>query len=59
MVDFVYHMIFLGVYSLLAQTVSPVLIEIAPTLPSDLRFKARRLAEAFKFGSGLDYFDHS
>lgn len=56
--DFLVHFSALGLYTLLASTVGPSLLLVAPVLPKGLSFKAKRYAEAWKFGSGLDYYDH-
>jgi len=58
LLDFTYHMIMMGVYTALASFVAPTLLSIAGTDLSPTAFKLRRKAEAWKFGSGLDYFDH-
>ena len=58
MLDFIGHFVALGVFSALAISVGPLLTSIAPSLPHDLSFKAKRYAETWKFGSGLDYYDH-
>lgn len=56
--DFLYHFLLLGVYTILASIVGPVLLKISPALPNQLKFKAKRISESWKFGSGLDYYDH-
>jgi lycopene cyclase CruP len=56
--DFVVHFTALAVYTLLATTVAPVLLKFTPVLPRTSRFQVKRLTEAWKFGSGLDYDDH-
>ena len=58
MADFFYHFSALAVYTLFATTVAEPLKSIAPAFPRKLRFQAKRLAEGWKFGSGLDYYDH-
>jgi lycopene cyclase CruP len=58
--DFVYHMIALALYTFLANYISPILIIIADSgiLDKKSTYQARRLVESWKFGSGLDYYDH-
>ena len=58
--DFVYHMIALALYTFLANYISPILIIIADSGIIDKKstYQARRLVESWKFGSGLDYYDH-
>eukprot|EP00596_Hydrurales_sp_CCMP1899_P000466 CAMPEP_0119049718 /NCGR_PEP_ID=MMETSP1177-20130426/66016_1 /TAXON_ID=2985 /ORGANISM="Ochromonas sp, Strain CCMP1899" /LENGTH=553 /DNA_ID=CAMNT_0007027271 /DNA_START=134 /DNA_END=1795 /DNA_ORIENTATION=+ len=57
--DFVYHMFALWWYTFLAENVGPIIRERTESMPhGDFRYRARRAAEAWKFGSGLDYNDH-
>ena len=58
--DFLYHMVALGWYTFLARNVGPVLLDRVKDLPKgdEKRYRNSRLAEAWKFGSGLDYDDH-
>jgi hypothetical protein len=57
--DFSYHFIAMAVYTVLASTLGPLLVNISGSLPSpEAKFRVRRLAEAWKFGSGIDYEDH-
>ena len=56
--DFLYHFLLLSAYTILASTIGPVLLSVAPVLPHAVRFKAKRISEGWKFGSGLDYYDH-
>ena len=58
MLDFVVHFCALGLYTLLASTVGPQLSKTAPLLPRKAGFMVKRMAEGWKFGSGLDYYDH-
>jgi len=58
LLDFVYHMFMLALYTALAQTVGPVLLGMAGDDRTLTAFQLRRTAEAWRFGSGLDYFDH-
>jgi hypothetical protein len=58
MLDFLIHFSALGVYTLLASTVGPSLSTVSAVLPRKVGFKVKRMAESFKFGSGLDYYDH-
>ena len=56
--DFLYHFFLLGAYTVLASTVGPVLQGVSPVLPHPIRYKVKRISEGWKFGSGLDYYDH-
>ena len=57
--DFVWHFAGMWLYTVLATSVGPLLSSPAvASLPAPWRYRARRLAEAWKFGAGLDYFDH-
>jgi hypothetical protein len=56
--DFLYHISLLGIYSALSTTCGPILQKVAPLLPRKLKFQVKRLIESWKFGSGLDYYDH-
>ena len=56
--DFLYHFINLGVYTALATYAGPIISGVAKSAPPPLRFRLQRLSEQWKFGSGLDYYDH-
>ena len=58
--DFLYHMVALGWYTFLARNIGPILVKsVKDKPPGDVeRFIFLRTAEAWKFGSGLDYDDH-
>ena len=59
--DFFVHFFAMGMYTLLATTLGPILSPASSkdsNISPDLRFKMQRLSEAWKFGSGLDYYDH-
>ena len=57
--DFLYHFSILGFYAFLATYISPILLQISESISSpEQKFYMRRLVEAWKFGSGLDYDDH-
>ena len=56
--DFFFHFVALGWYTLLASTLATPLQTVAPLLPRRIAYMARRVAEEWKFGSGLDYYDH-
>lgn len=61
MLDFFSHFAAMGWYTLLSTTLSePLMALTAPDslLDAATRFRIRRQVEAWKFGSGLDYFDH-
>ena len=58
MADFFYHFSALAIYTLLAVIVAEPVKQIATFLPRKYQFRAKRLAEGWKFGSGLDYYDH-
>lgn len=58
--DFIFHMVALIFYTFLATFISPIAKSIAE---SDLlnkrdKFHLKRLIESWKFGSGMDYYDH-
>lgn len=57
--DFFKHFAMLGVYTALSNYVAPL---ITPQLPAvattGVHYRWKRLIEAWKFGSGLDYYDH-
>lgn len=63
MVDFIKHFIALGVYSFLSVYMSgPLLAMVNSEVGSGLiskqtKYRVRRATEAWKFGSGLDYYD--
>ena len=57
--DFIWHFGAMWIYTLLANSLGPLLASTASSLPSPAwRFTCKRTAEAWKFGSGLDYYDH-
>ena len=56
--DFTYHFVFLYLFTILHNNVSAPLLKIAQVLPPKQRYFINRLAEQWKFGSGLDYYDH-
>ena len=57
--DFVRHFVTMGLYTIFAESLGPVLSSTSASLPPPaLRFRCKRLVEAWRFGSGLDYFDH-
>jgi hypothetical protein len=56
--DFIKHMVMLGWYTFLNANLGSLVTDTSKSLPAPLKFKARRTAEAWKFGSGYDYFDH-
>ena len=58
--DFLYHMTALGFYTFLSAFVAPIVVDsIVPVLSDPaMIFRVRRQVEAWKFGSGLDYYDH-
>ena len=58
MADFFYHFTALAIYTLLANTVADPMKKVAPFLPRKFQFQVKRLAEGWKFGSGMDYYDH-
>ena len=58
-IDFMKHFICLAIYTVLSNTVGPALESSSGTLPdSAMRFRVRRTVEAWKYGSGMDYYDH-
>lgn len=60
-VDFIKHFIAMGMFTLYAKTIGPLLSNIADSsgsLSPRTRYRFRRWADAWKFGSGLDYYDH-
>ena len=60
MLDFAVHFTALGWYTFLAKYAADPFKRISDMDWVDLqtRFRMRRTVEAWKFGSGLDYFDH-
>ena len=58
MVDFVRHFFNMGLYTFLATYVGPAYLKVAEKMNARNRFLARRYVEEWKFGSGLDYYDH-
>lgn len=59
LLDFLYHFAAMGIYTLLSAYLSPILLGLLPILPGDrMKYRTKRHIEAWKFGSGLDYFDH-
>ena len=57
--DFVRHFLTMWLYTIFAEYLGPVVSSTAASLPSpSLRFRCKRLVESWRFGSGLDYFDH-
>ena len=59
MLDFFNHFFWMTIYAILHTYVSPVLQStIKPILPMKQQFRINRWGEAWKFGSGLDYYDH-
>ena len=58
--DFLYHFAMLGWYTFLARNIAPILLEWTESdiLNARAKFDLRRLAEGWKFGAGLDYYDH-
>lgn len=58
--DFFYHFLALIYYTFLASFVGPIVGPIAESNSMDakFRFQIRRAIEKWKFGSGLDYYDH-
>jgi flavin-dependent dehydrogenase len=57
-VDFLFHFSVLGIFTFLSIYVSPAIVSIAPFLPPKLRFAARRTCEMWRYGAGLDFYDH-
>lgn len=59
--DFLYHFTILALYTLLSKNLSGLLLSIADnnnlSSPS-MRYSIRRKVDAWKFGAGLDYYDH-
>jgi 2-polyprenyl-6-methoxyphenol hydroxylase-like FAD-dependent oxidoreductase len=60
MADFFFHFSMLGVYTFLASFAAKPVLSLTNSLPlsANSKFNWRRKVEAWKFGSGLDYFDH-
>lgn len=60
MLDFFKHFFLLGVHTLIAKALGDVVREITddPSAGPKGKYYLRRLYEAVKFGSGLDYYDH-
>lgn len=56
--DFFYHFTALGIYTLLASTIAKPLSAVSSSLPRKLGYKVMRTVEGWRFGSGLDYYDH-
>lgn len=58
--NFFYHFIALGYYTFLANFIGPIAKSIAESGSLDAKstFQLNRSIEAWKFGSGLDYYDH-
>ena len=57
--DFIWHFGAMWVYTMLANSLGPLLTSSASSLPSSAwRYSWKRTAEAWKYGSGLDYYDH-
>lgn len=59
--DFVLHFSMLGFYTLFANTLAePVnnLVAESDWLDKEAKFGLKRMVEGWKFGSGLDYYDH-
>lgn len=60
LLDFLFNFIMLGWYTILHRYYAPVLTVALEKLPvsQERRFRWKRQMEAWKFGSGLDYYDH-
>lgn len=58
--DFFYHFFLLAVYTWLAKYATAPVLAIANSgaASPQMRFHLKRTVEAWKFGSGLDYYDH-
>lgn len=61
MSDFILHFFFMGVYTVLHESVGksmvPAIVKM-PFITPTQQFRLKRAAEAWKFGSGMDYYDH-
>lgn len=65
MIDFIKHFIALGIYSFLSVYVSGLLLSMVNNevvvssglISKQTKYRVRRATEAWKFGSGLDYYD--
>jgi hypothetical protein len=57
--DFFFHFVALGFYTALAQYCAQPLLRAADRCDdARTKYQWRRMVEAWKFGSGLDYYDH-
>lgn len=56
--DFVYHFVNLATFTALSTYLGPLVSDTAKSCPPSLQFRLKRLSEQWKFGSGLDYYDH-
>lgn len=61
LLGFVYHFSIVGLYTLLSTRLSKPLQQLSqlPWLSPRSKYRLRRLIEAWKFGSGLDYNEHN
>lgn len=55
LIDWMGHLILMGVYTGAHSFVSPLLKLIKPNLPKDMQYSLARTMDAWEYGSGLDY----
>jgi lycopene cyclase CruP len=55
--DFLFHFTNMAIFTVLANTIAPIMHNDLRVSP-ELKFRLRRLSEQWKFGSGMDYYDH-